>query len=121
MESLNIGMEKPLKRQRLSEVPSIEYPEDRLIESFHARNPEVPFIPLACPVICCQEVYQTAVTLSTETVSIRACGNGTGEAATHPAKLLGASPGTAVRMAADGAHAEGDVQEDGAGAGAEAV
>ena len=41
MESLNIGMDKPLKRCRLSEVPAIQFPEDRLIESFHARNPEV--------------------------------------------------------------------------------
>ena len=51
MESLNIGMDQPLKRRRLSELPAIEYPEDRLIESFHARNPEVlstPFYMLLC-------------------------------------------------------------------------
>ena len=33
------------KRRRLSEVPTINYPEDRLIQSFHDRNPDVSRLP----------------------------------------------------------------------------
>ena len=40
------------KRRRLSEVPTIVYPEDRLIQSFHARNPEVSRLPPPTPVDC---------------------------------------------------------------------
>jgi hypothetical protein len=43
------------KSVRLSEVPTIEYPEDPLMESFHARNPDVRLL-MSSNHHCMQEV-----------------------------------------------------------------
>ncbi len=105
----------------------IEFPEDRLVESFYARNPDVslPVHPAALAhcvhvtSLCLTAFHLAAAVSSSVCEATFVCG--AGKALSCAVELIPATPSPCVRLAADAAHEGWDVQEESAACCAETI